>query len=131
MIYRKCQSSVCLLEASATDIWPGNPTRAIRCSSARRITVRQSAKFGIWPARTPSLNFIDDDFVGNPAQRRLFLDRPDRLLVQDRGDTGRLDHRPCDVDRLRGRKALDAGRDVDGLPEIVLPLVEHDREARP
>ena len=52
-------------------------------------------------------------------------------LLQDRGHRGRVDHRPGDVDLLRGRQALNPRRDVDGLAEIILPLVEHHRETRP
>ena len=44
---------------------------------------------------------------------------------------GALDDRPGDVDFLRGRQALHPGCDIDGLAEIILPLVQHDGEARP
>src|SRR5882724_13555114 len=43
---------------------------------------------------------------------------------------GGVDHRPRDVDGLRSRQALNPCSYVNGLTEIVLPLVEHDREAR-
>src|SRR5258706_13611768 len=86
-------------------------------------------------ASAPSRNdasgyFIDDDLVGDAAQRGLLLNRRDRLLVQDGGDRRRLDHRPGDVNLLRGRQALNPCRDIDGLAEIILPLVEHDGETR-
>ena len=42
---------------------------------------------------------------------------------------GEFDHRAGDVDLLRGRQALHAGGDIDGLAEIILPLVEHHRQA--
>src|SRR5439155_998382 len=50
---------------------------------------------------------------------------------EDGGDLGRVDHGRGDVDLLRGREALHAGGDVDGLAEIILSLVEHDGETRP
>src|SRR5260370_35709504 len=74
--------------------------------------------------------FIDDDLVGDAAQRRLLLNRDDRLLVQDGGDRRRLDHRPGDVNLLRGRQALNPSGDIDCLAEIILPLVEHDGTTR-
>src|SRR3954453_21431715 len=75
-------------------------------------------------------NLVHNHFVGNSAQRGLFLNRCDRLFVQNCSYGGRVDYRTGNVDRLRGRQALDPGRYVDGLPEIILALVEHDREAR-
>src|ERR1700694_2886474 len=73
---------------------------------------------------------INGDLVGNAAQRGLLLNRRNRFLVQDGGHRGSVDHRPRDVDRLRGRQALNPGCDIDGLAEIILTLVEHDGEAR-
>src|SRR5713101_9340588 len=74
--------------------------------------------------------FIDHDLVGDAAQRGLLLNRDDRLLVQDGGDRRRLDHGPGDVNLLRGRQALNPCGDIDGLAEIILPLVEHDGKTR-
>src|SRR5450432_1875059 len=55
---------------------------------------------------------VDDNLVGNAAQRRLLLNRNDRLPVEQGSHRGRVDHRPGDVDCLRGRKALNPGGDV-------------------
>src|ERR1700722_1970898 len=100
-------------------IWGTKSTRAIGPGSG-----------GAHYVSAISGNLVDDDLVGNAAQRRLFLNRRDRRLVQDRGHRGRVDHGSGDVDRLRGRQALNARGNVDGLAEIILPLVEHHRETR-
>src|SRR5258708_2042614 len=78
----------------------------------------------------PSRYLVHHHLVGNAAQRRLFLDRLDGLPRQDRGQRRRIDDRAGDVDLLRGRQALHPGCDIDGLAEIILPLVEHHRQAR-
>src|SRR5450631_699380 len=99
-------------------IWARSSTRAIHAGSSPCYVLAISG------------NLINHDLVGYAAQRRLLLNGRNRRLVQDGGYRGRVDHRPRDVDRVRGRQALDPCRDVDGLAEIILPLVEHDREAR-
>src|SRR5579872_216888 len=75
-----------------------------------------------------SLNLVDQNLVGDPAQRRLFLDGPDLLLSQDGRDLRRIDHAAGDVNGLGGCKALNAGGDIDGLAEIILTFVQHDRK---
>src|SRR5260370_41992704 len=75
-------------------------------------------------------DFINDDLVGNAAQRGLLLNRDDRLLVEDGGYRGGVDHRPGNVDRLRRRQALNPCGDIDVLAEIILALVEHGGKAR-
>src|SRR5579871_3331943 len=81
--------------------------------------------------RGPLGYFVDQHLVGDPAQRGLFLDRPDRALLQDRRYGRLLDHAAGRMNRSRGREPLNPRRDVDGLAEIILALVEHHREARP
>src|SRR5581483_12211613 len=73
---------------------------------------------------------VHHHLISDAAQRRLLLDRLDRLPRQNGGDFGSLDHRRSDVDFLRGRQALHPRGDVHGLAEIILPLVEHDGETR-
>ena len=41
------------------------------------------------------------------------------------------DDRTGRIDRARGSKTLDARGDVDGLAEIILAVVQYDRQARP
>src|SRR5947209_6172474 len=41
------------------------------------------------------------------------------------------DDRTGRIDRARGSKTLDARGDVDGLAEIILAVVQNDRQARP
>src|SRR6516165_5036118 len=72
--------------------------------------------------------FVHHHFVGNAAQCRVLLDRPDLLFLQDRDHPGGFDHRCGDMDLLRRRQALHPRGDVDGLAEIILPFVEHDRK---
>src|ERR1700731_4749043 len=99
-------------------IWMRNSTGAI------------AAARGAYYVSAISGDLVNDNLVGNPAQRRLLLDRRDRLAVENGGHLGRVDHRPRNMHRLRGRQALHACGDVDGLPEIILALIEHDGEAR-
>src|ERR1700743_3012729 len=82
-------------------------------------------------ARVRLGNLIHHDLVGDAAQRGLLLNRPDRLLFQDGGDAGRVDNGARDVDLLASRQALHPCRDIDGLAEIVLALVQHHRKTRP
>src|SRR5262245_61802015 len=103
--------------------------------NARRpyITFRQSYPLATVIARSEadaSRYFVHHHLVGNAAQRGLFADRLDRLALDDGGDFGRADHRLGDVDLLVGRQALHPRRDIHGLAEIVLALVEHDRKTR-
>src|SRR6516165_6661831 len=72
--------------------------------------------------------FVHHHFVGNAAQCRVLLDRPDLLFLQDRDHPGGFDHRCGDMDLLRRRQALHPRGDVDVLAEIILPFVEHDRK---
>ena len=55
---------------------------------------------------------------------------PPRLPTAGRR-AGMIDDGPGRIDRPRVREPLHARRDVDGLSEIILPVVEHDREAGP
>src|SRR5215475_2735753 len=79
----------------------------------------------------PLRYFVHHHLVGDAAQRGVLLDGPDRLSLQNGGDCRRIDHRCRDVNLLRGRQALDARSDIDGLSEIILPLIEHHGETRP
>src|SRR5580704_2034903 len=116
-------------EISMGIIWRGKSTRAIAAGSATALPLGN-----LWagdPAKVchPSGNLVDHDLVGDAAQRGLLLNRRDRFLVEHFGNARRIDHRASDMDRLRGRQALHPGCDVDSLAEIILPFVEHDREA--
>jgi hypothetical protein len=53
------------------------------------------------------------------------------VAAEHLGALGIVDHRRRRQDRTRLGKALHARGDVHGLPEIVLPLVEVHRQARP
>src|SRR5260370_40044523 len=97
----------------------------------RKINRRNPCRFrGTHYYSAISGDLINHDLVGNAAQRGLLLNRDNRLLVEDGGYRGSVDHRPGDVDRLRGRQALNPCSDIDGLAEIILALVEHDGKAR-
>src|ERR1043166_22641 len=99
-------------------IWAGTRGHAIADASCRRITFTQQSRY-----------LVHHHLVGDAAQRGFLLDRPDRLILQNGGDAGRLDGGRGDVNLLRRRQALHARGDVDGLAEIVLPLVQHHRKA--
>src|SRR6185436_2505103 len=72
---------------------------------------------------------VHHHLVGDAAQCRFLLDRPESRFLQNGGDRRGIDHRRSDVDLLRGRQALHACSDIDGLAEVILPLVQHYREA--
>src|SRR2546421_10584740 len=118
--------------AACPNIWIGKPPDAIHAIWAAPLPFSNLAV--IARARESGNDgsgyFVHHDLVGDAAQRRLLLNRPNRFLVQDGSHCGSFDHRPGDVDFLRDRQALNPRGNVDGLAEIILPLVEHHGEAR-
>src|SRR5476649_1548581 len=67
----------------------------------------QSAGFRAahYGSATSSRDFVNDDLVGDAAQRRLFLNGLDRRLAQDFGDRGRLDNGARDMHGVRHRQS--------------------------
>jgi len=69
-------------------------------------------------------------FVGDAAQCRGLLGQLELAGFQDLRDLRIFHHRFCREDRAGIGKALDMCGDIDGLAEVVEPVVEGDREAR-
>src|SRR5215470_1749919 len=76
-----------------------------------------------------SRNFIHRGFVGDPAQSSLLNGRREAVGRQDLRRLRILDHRLGGKDSARLGETLDARRHVDGLAEIILPIVKRHREA--
>src|SRR6266481_4477166 len=80
---------------------------------------------------TKSRDLVDRDFVGDAAQCTALRYRFEPAGFEQGGGL-RVRHDGAGrQDRARIRETLDSRGDVDGGPEIVLPIVEHDRQARP
>src|SRR5262249_29415348 len=80
--------------------------------------------------RNGSRDLVDRHFGSDAAQGYAPERRLEPIVLQQSRGLRVLDHRFRHHDRARGREALDARSDIDGLAEIVLLVIERDREAR-
>ena len=76
-------------------------------------------------------NLVNGDFIGDAAQGTALRDRSQSVDSEQRGRLRMRDHGPGRQDRTRIRESLNAGGDVHCGPEVVLAVIEHDRQARP
>src|SRR3954468_21341008 len=90
------------------------------------------------PEATPSAagyrrsgDFVDRDGIRNAAQQPLPLCRRHAAFSQQPCRAEAIDDGPGRANRRRVGETLHARGNVDRLPEIILPFIEHDREAWP
>src|SRR5512140_7932 len=91
-------------------------------------------------ARMPARRHAARGASGEPVERHLAVDALEEGAVRPRAEgrapydvlgARRAEHGVRDDDLVGRRGALHARRDVDGLAEVVEPLVRLDRDARP
>src|SRR5215472_6769706 len=100
------------------------------CRATSSLKLRVSAISPSWNKRgAGSGNLIDRKLLGDAAQRTLLRYRTEPAGREQCRGLRVLDHRPGRQDRARVGQALHARRDVYGSAEIILPVVEHDRQA--
>ena len=78
-----------------------------------------------------SRDLVDRQRGGDPAQGVALPHRREAAGLEQPGRLEVLDHRAGREDGARGGEPLHARGDVHGLAEVVLALVERDREAGP
>src|SRR5579859_4068422 len=81
-------------------------------------------------ALAASRDLVNRELLADPAQQVVLALWGMPAGRKDAGGMLIGDDRAARDDRARGGEPLDAGRDVDGLAEIVLTVVEHDGQAR-
>src|SRR5664279_1858381 len=110
---------------------PQRMTGTITGASPRASTGRvlPSEKQRRWEPSSASGDFVNLDALGHAFQRLALEGRHEPVLGEQRGRRLVLDHRLGGVNRTVDRQVLHARGDVDGLSEIILPIVEIYGEA--
>jgi hypothetical protein len=75
--------------------------------------------------------FENLELIGDTAEGTRLRRRGDTIFLQESARFAVSNHLSRCEDGTRRRKALNARRDVNGLSEVVLSIVERNRQTRP
>src|SRR6185437_1488437 len=124
-----CLSMILLGKPVST--FPDRAANGLQGAASAKTRPRPTRPISDGNHRWQSGNLEDRGLVGNAPQRRPLHHRLQARAFQDFDRVLVVHHRLCDENRARRGKSLHACRQIDGLAEVILAVVEDDREARP